>query len=75
MRKTRQEIAYEDAELELLIKCKDKDICSVCDGGEWCIKHFSQEVRNRYVAEGHGCICGVDCRKYCKNAKECLGDN
>lgn len=61
-------------ELELLRICiQDKDVCSICDGNEWCINHFTQEVRNEYIAKGYGCICGVDCSKYCVNTKECCG--
>lgn len=79
MKKTRQEIAYEDAiiekEVEILKACHEHDVCDICDGKEWCINKFSQEARNRYVEKGYGCMCGVDCRKHCKMAKECLGDN
>ena len=72
---TRQEL---DAEVKLLQKYKEKDICKFCDfcdGKGWCMVTFSQEARNEYVRRGLGCICGVDCRKYCKMAKECLGDD
>lgn len=71
---TRQEAEYLDAEVELLQKCKEKDVCDICDGKEWCINKFSQGARNEYVRRGLGCICGVDCRKYCKRAKECIGE-
>lgn len=70
---TRQEAEYLDAEVELLQKCREKDICSFCNG-DWCISKFSQEARNEFVRRGLGCMCGVDCRKYCKMAKECLGE-
>lgn len=72
-KRTRQEQEYLDAEVELLQRCKERDICDICDGKEWCIDHFSQEARNEYVRRGLGCMCGVDCKKYCKHAKECLG--
>ena len=71
---TRQEAEYLDAEVELLQKCKERNICRICDGKEWCIDEFSQEARNEYVRRGLGCMCGVDCRKYCKTAKGCLGE-
>lgn len=80
MEKTRQEIAYDDAmiekEVEILKAVHDTDICELCGYGEkeWCIRNFSQEARNRYVQKGYGCMCGVDCRKYCTQAKECQGE-
>lgn len=62
-------------EVELLKKCIwDKHMCNYCDGSGWCIKEFTQEVRNEYVLKGYGCICGVDCRKVCPNGKECCGE-
>lgn len=70
---TRQEQAYLDAEVEFLQKCMERDICSVCDGKEWCIDHISPQARNEYVRRGLGCVCGVDCHSCCEHAKECLG--
>ena len=61
-----------NAEVEFLRQCKERDICSICDGKEWCIDHISQEARIEYVRRGLGCMCGVDCKKYCKQAKDCF---
>ena len=65
MKKTRQEMAYDDAVVEYLHEHKD---CEKCDG-DWCFKHATKEQRTLY-AKKYGCICGVCC-VYCKDAKEC----
>ena len=59
--------------LKMLIQ--DYNICDLCDRKhEFCMEHFSKEVRNEYVRRGLGCLCDVDCASCCPNAKGCIGD-
>ena len=65
---TRQEMAYLDAEVELLREHITTVDCSNCND-DWCFNHASQQARHASAAK-YGCICGACCRK-CINAKEC----
>ena len=71
---TRQEMAYLDAEVEMLHKhIEDGTACNTCDG-TWCIGHSSLVARIKY-SQKYGCICGCCCR-LCMCAEDCLsGDD
>ena len=70
MKKTRQEMAYEDAVVEMLHDYITNH-CTECaeNALEFCLKNASLEERIAY-SQKYGCICGTCCKR-CKNAKDC----